>query len=89
MTTFVLHDNNGILVSIGTVLADPMPAHLTAVALSDEEAAILTAAGDGWDAETRTVTYAPPEPPAPDPAEALQAQVAELTAALQALTGVG
>lgn len=75
MTTYAVHDNTGDLVSIGTVLANPLPDHLTAVALSDEDAAILTSHGGGWDPSTLTVVYVAPEPLPPDPVDELRSQI--------------
>lgn len=85
MTTYMIHDSSGEPVSVGTVVADPLPGGLTALALSDIDADKLRS-GWRWNPATLAVDIAPPEPE-PDPVEVLQAQVAELTAALQALTG--
>lgn len=85
MTTYMIH-NNGTPVSIGSVVADPLPQGLTAVALSDTDAARLLTGGWQWNPSTLAVDIEPPEPE-PDPIDTLTAQVAELTAALEALTG--
>lgn len=67
MTTYLLHDANGRPVSIGTVIADPLPAGLTAVALTDADAAALGTTRQ-WDATTRSVIdrTPAPEPPSVD-----------------------
>lgn len=85
MTTYMIHDGDGQAVSIGTVVADPLPDWLTVVALSTDDTTKL-AAGWKWNPATLAVDIEPPEPE-PDPIDTLTAQVAELTAALEALTG--
>lgn len=58
--TFLIYDVTGRAVSIGTVVADPLPAGLTAVALADADAAALGTTRQ-WDASTRTVIDRNPE----------------------------
>jgi hypothetical protein len=50
----------GQSVSIGTVIADPLPAHLTALALSDAEGEGLQNGSLIWDAATRSLIPTPP-----------------------------
>jgi len=80
MTTYMIHDSNGDPVSIGTILADPMPDGLTAVALSEVDAVRLTRDGWQWNAATLAVDIEPP-PPTPDPLTAFF----ELVAGAQSL----
>jgi riboflavin biosynthesis pyrimidine reductase len=90
MTWYAIHDADGVLVSIGTVLADPMPGHLTAVALSDEDADILVRQGGRWDPDTRSVVVVTVEPepdPIADLAATIAAQQAQIDALLDALGG--
>jgi hypothetical protein len=57
--TYLVHDQSGKAVSIGTVLADPMPAEYTVVTL-DEVSAELLAAGKGiWNPDTLSVDLKP------------------------------
>jgi hypothetical protein len=86
MSTVLIHDTNGVPVSIGTVVASPLPDGLTAVTLSPEDATKLLGGGWRWNPDTLAVDVAPPEPEV-DPLDALAAQVAELQAALDALIG--
>jgi hypothetical protein len=83
VTVYALTDNDGRLVSLGTIIADPLPDGLSARLLTDDEQA-RQKAGGRWEAGT----FTDPPPPEPDPAEvriaALEAQVAAL---LDALTG--
>ena len=76
MTTYLLHDSAGEPVSVGTVVADPLPDGLAAVALTDTEAAALSAGASAWDATTRTVA---PVPAPADPRADLIAQVEQAT----------
>lgn len=76
MTTYVVH-NNGQPVSIGTVIANPLPAGLAAVALSDTDADRLLRQGWQWNPATLAVDIEPA--PTPDP-------LADLAAALPAAT---
>ena len=55
MSTYVVHDATGRAVSIGTKVADPLPAGLTAVALANADADSLRAGTGQWDPDTRTV----------------------------------
>jgi hypothetical protein len=58
MNWHMVHDN-GRAVSIGTVLADPMPDHLSVVDLSDEDADLLLTGTGLWDAATLSVVPRP------------------------------
>ena len=61
MTTYCLYTTaTGKLVSIGTVLADPLPADLTALALSAEQAEGLKSGSLKWDEATRSLVPTPP-----------------------------
>ena len=62
--TYAVHDAAGTLLSIGTVVADPLPDGLTAKALTDAEAVDL-AEGATWDSATLSVIplVRPPYPP--------------------------
>jgi hypothetical protein len=51
---------SGQSVSIGTVIADPLPAHLTALPLSDAEGEGMQSGSLKWDAATRTLIPSPP-----------------------------
>jgi len=51
---------SGQSVSIGTVIADPLPAHLTALPLSDAEGEGMQSGSLKWDAATRTLIPTPP-----------------------------
>lgn len=61
---FVVHDEAGNSVSVGTVVADPLPAGLTAVRLDDSDAASLLSGEVAWDAATRSVRPVAAPPPA-------------------------
>jgi hypothetical protein len=50
----------GASVSIGTVIADPLPAGLTALPLSDEQGEGLQNGSLKWDEQTRTLVPTPP-----------------------------
>jgi hypothetical protein len=50
----------GQSVSIGTVIADPLPAHLTALPLSDAEGEGLQNGSLIWDAASRSLIPTPP-----------------------------
>ena len=52
---YVVCDEAGNSVSIGTVVADPLPAGLAAVALTDSAADDLLSGAGVWDAATRSV----------------------------------
>ena len=62
MTTYVIH-NSGVPVSIGTVVADPLPDGLTAVELSDVDAERLSSGTGRWDTATLSVVNVPAELP--------------------------
>ena len=88
MTTFAVHDADGTLVSVGTVLADPMPDGLAVVQLDDVNATKLLREGWRWDPATLGVTIAPPSSDI-DPEHAsddpLAAEVARLGSLLEAV----
>jgi len=71
MTTYLIHDEDGNAVSIGTVLADPMPDHLTVVELDAADVDLLAAGRGLWDADTLSVVVKPEHlwPPSPDDVE--------------------
>lgn len=50
----------GASVSIGTVIADPLPAGITALPLTDEQGEGLQNGSLKWDEATRTLTATPP-----------------------------
>jgi hypothetical protein len=50
----------GASVSIGTVIADPLPEGITALPLSDEQGAGLQNGSLKWDEHTRTLIATPP-----------------------------
>ena len=75
MTTYLLHDTDGKPVSIGTVVADPLPAGLTAVTLSTEDADKLRT-GWQWNPSTLAVDIEPPLD-VPDPYEVYAQAIAE------------
>lgn len=58
MTTYLIH-RDGQPISIGTRIADPLPADLTAVALTDTDAARLADGTGQWDPATLTVIDRP------------------------------
>jgi hypothetical protein len=55
----VLHRETGEAFSVGTVLADPMPAEFVAVPLLDADADALNKGRGYWDAASRTVVMRP------------------------------
>ena len=50
----------GASVSIGTVIADPLPAGITALPLTDEQGEGLQSGSLKWDEQTRTLVPTPP-----------------------------
>jgi hypothetical protein len=76
MTTYMIH-NNGQPVSIGTVIADPLPQGLTATALSDTDAARLLTGGWQWNPATLAVDIEPA--PVPDPLGDIAAELPAAT----------
>jgi hypothetical protein len=68
MNTCLIYDETGQAVSIGTVLADPMPEQLTVVQLAEADANLLAAGRGIWDAATLSVVTKPEHlwPPMPD-----------------------
>ena len=70
MTAYLLHDETGRAVSVGTVVADPLPAGLTSVPLTDAEYAGIQAGALVWDVVTRaTVAALVPAAPTVDPTQ--------------------
>jgi hypothetical protein len=67
--TYLVLNADNRPVSIGTVVADPLPDGLTARPLTDAEVTAMQA-GSVWDGETFPPVYVPPFPPL-DPAGAL------------------
>lgn len=65
---FVVANESGTAISLGTVPADPLPEGLSAVALSDADSAALLDGSGQWDSATRSVVVLPP--PVPDAVEA-------------------
>lgn len=60
MTVYVvIHRDTGEAYSVGTVLADPMPAEFVAVPLSDADADAMNKGRALWDAATRAVVGRP------------------------------
>jgi hypothetical protein len=55
----IYQTSNGALVSVGSVVANPLPAGLTSVALSVADAQGLRDGSRTWDAATRTVVATP------------------------------
>lgn len=63
MTTYAVHQtSNGQLVSVGTVVANPLPAGLAALALSAGDAQALRDGTGAWDAGALVVLMLPPDP---------------------------
>ena len=54
------NDTTGASVSIGTVIADPLPAGITALPLTDEQGEGLQNGSLKWDEQTRTLVPTPP-----------------------------
>lgn len=53
---FVVYEKeSGIAVSIGSVLADPMPGHLEVHELTSEQAELIYSGQLTWDAESRMI----------------------------------
>ena len=67
---FVIVDGSGAAVSLGTVVADPLPEGLSAVALSEADSALLRDGRGTWDDTTRSVVALPQ--PVPESVEARQ-----------------
>lgn len=57
----VCDEATGNCVSIGSVVADPLPTGLVAILLSDIDAAAINAGRAYWNAATRSVVMRPPE----------------------------
>ena len=55
----VIRRDTGDAYSIGTVIADPMPAEFVAIPLSDADADSLNKGRGFWDAASRYVVVAP------------------------------
>jgi hypothetical protein len=63
MSLYAIHTSDtGRLVSIGSVVADPLPQGLTAVELSVDDGRSMRDGTGAWDADTRTVVALPPDP---------------------------
>jgi hypothetical protein len=56
---YVVCDEAGNSVSIGTVVADPLPAGMTAIALRAEDAGALLSGAGAWDAASLSVQPIP------------------------------
>lgn len=67
---WIICDADGRSVSVGTVVADPLPEGLVAVALSDEDSALIRDGRGVWDEATRSVVALPV--PVPESVEARQ-----------------
>lgn len=81
MVEYAVHDSDGELVSIGTVLADPMPDGLTALELTTEQSDRRTA---GWRWTPGTLSFdVEPAEPEPDDSD----RITELEAIIAALLG--
>lgn len=57
----VIDAATGSAFSIGTVVADPLPAGLVALPLSEIDAAAINAGQAYWNASSRSVAMRPPE----------------------------
>lgn len=55
----VIHRDTGEAYSVGTVIADPMPAEFVAVLLSESDADSLNKGRGFWDAASRSVVMRP------------------------------
>ena len=55
----VIHRETGEAVSVGTVVADPLPAELVAMPLSEADADALNTCRALWDAVSRSVVMRP------------------------------
>ena len=77
----VVERATGILVSVGTVLADPMPDHLEALPLGESKFDSLT---HRWDPATRTIVTKPAPLPDVDRVEEFIARVPVLASRLNA-----
>lgn len=75
MTGYMVVDKNGEAVSVGTVLADPLPKGMNAVKLSDVDYRALVDGEALWDAKAQAVALRYVEPTV---AEQLQSEVAKL-----------
>lgn len=61
--TYLIYNQAGRAVSVGTVLANPMPPTLTVVALTDLEASDFLNGRATWDEVQRKIVPTPPAPP--------------------------
>lgn len=90
MTVYAIHDSQGTLVSVGTVIANPLPAGLTAVTLAAGDARGLQDGSRSWNPTTKAVE---PTPGYVDPAVTegnrgtLEQQLDALIATTGTLTG--
>jgi hypothetical protein len=63
LSWYMVHDASGNAVSMGTVVANPLPNGLSATALTTEEAEAIMAGESRWDAATlAVVSVTPPVP---------------------------
>lgn len=86
MTTYMIHAANGQAVSIGSVIADPLPAGLTAVALSASDAVGLRDGSKVWESVTRSIVPAPVDVIAANRAT-IEARVPQAIIDLQTIAG--
>jgi hypothetical protein len=56
---YIVCDEDGNSVSIGTVVADPLPDGLFSIALSDSDAELLNSGLGIWDANSRSIIVIP------------------------------
>jgi len=59
---WIVTDADGAAISIGTRIADPLPAGLTAVTLTTDQADGMRAGTLRWDATTRALVAVTPDP---------------------------
>jgi len=60
---YIVCDADGRCVSVGTVVADPLPEGLSAVQLSDADGAAIRDGSGRWDDASRSVVAVPPTVP--------------------------
>jgi hypothetical protein len=70
----ILYNTTGASVSIGTVIADPLPAGITAIPLTDEQGEGLHNGSLKWDEETRTLVATPTPAPTMSASDWVDAQ---------------
>lgn len=54
-TWYAVYDESGEAVSFGTVLADPLPPHLSVVVLEDKDVEFLLSGKGRWDSSSLSV----------------------------------